>query len=65
MTRIPDVKEFQIKLSDTDRIYAMLGIVKRGEVEMQFKPLGNKRMNRYLGYTVRRLNRYRSDPSKY
>jgi hypothetical protein len=46
--KIPDIKKFEIMLSNYDVVYAAFGIRKRWSPTLSFTPYKNRSMNRYL-----------------
>jgi len=63
--RIPDVSDFEIKLSDKDPIAEKHGLDKKFKPLLKFIPYSNKSLNRYMEHQIRRLNNSRSQPKKF
>jgi hypothetical protein len=53
--KIPDVRKFEIELSNYDVLYAALGIRKRWSPTLHFTHHKNRSMNRYILNQKRRL----------
>jgi hypothetical protein len=55
----------KIKLGNMEPILGKLNINKRIGTKVELFPFGNKQMNRYMENQLLRLDKVRSDPSKY
>lgn len=57
---IPSVSSVDIKLNDYNAILEKIGISKRLEPEITFTKSESSKMNRYIGYQILRMRRYRT-----
>lgn len=55
--RLPDIREFSIKLGNYDWLMARFGLKKRLKPTLTWIPYNNKKMNRYLEHQIRILDR--------
>lgn len=64
--RLPDVKEFRVKIQDFDPLFEEHGIKKRFAPLLEFERYSNRPLNRYIEHQEKRLEKYRiSDPERF
>lgn len=54
---LPNVRNFKVKISNYDIIFALHGIKKRLPPKMEFTPHTNKSMNRYIVHQLDRMTK--------
>jgi len=59
--RIPNVRNFKVKVGEIDQIFQKHGIDKRYPPTLEYEPYRNQRMLRYAAFTIIRLRRMKND----
>lgn len=65
--RMPNVREFKVKVRSYDWLLALFGLKKRIEPEYEWTKYNNKKINRYIDHQIKRLDNCRrtGDDRKY